>query len=109
MPAGLTSHAGLSLALIGVATFAFAAWGTMMLTLPTDLFSSRETGSVAGMAGTGAGLGGLAFTFVIGIVVDRFSYTPIFLMAGLMPIVALGVVQLLIPQIAKTEARKAHT
>jgi MFS transporter, ACS family, hexuronate transporter len=109
VPAGLSSHAGLCLALIGVATFSFAAWGTMMLTLPTDLFSSRDTGSVAGMAGTGAGLGGVAFTWIIGAVVDRFSYTPIFLMAGLMPLVALAIVQWLIPQIAMTEARKAHT
>jgi MFS transporter, ACS family, hexuronate transporter len=108
VPAGLTSQAGLSLALIGVATFGVAAWGTMMLTLPTDLFSSRDTGSVSGMTGTGAGLGGLAFTAVTGAVVDRFSYMPVFLMAGLMPIAALAIIQWLIPQVAMTDARRAN-
>lgn len=45
------------------------------------------------------------FTWVIGIVVDRVSYTPIFLAAGLMPLVALVLVQILIPTIAATEPR----
>jgi MFS transporter, ACS family, hexuronate transporter len=104
IPAGLTPHAVLCVALIGVATFSYSAWGTIMLTLPTDLFSPQQTGSVAGLSGTGAGLGGLAFTYVIGRVADRASYTPIFLAAGLMPVVALAIVQLLIPQISKTSS-----
>ena len=97
---------------------AFAAWWsvagmlhalcgglrTIMLTLPTDLFSPRQTGSVSGLSGTGAGLGGLAFTYVIGKVADRFSYTPIFLAAGLMPLAALAIVQLLIPKISAASA-----
>ena len=78
-----------------------AAWGTMMLTLPTDLFPSRQTGSVSGMSGTGAGLGGMAFTWLIGYVVDR--YPPIrrsSMAAGLMPHRCLVVVQLLVPKIS---------
>ena len=68
-----------------------------MLTLPTDLFPSRQTGSVSGFSGTGAGIGGMAFTWLVGTMVDRFSYTPIFILAGLMPMVALLVVEWLIP------------
>jgi MFS transporter, ACS family, hexuronate transporter len=104
VPAGLTSHAGLCVALVAVVMFSCAAWGTMILTLPTDLFSSRQTASVAGMSGTGAGLGGLVFTWLIGVVVDRFSYTPVFFMAALAPILALAVVHTLIPQISMTSA-----
>jgi ACS family hexuronate transporter-like MFS transporter len=108
VPAGLTSYAWLTIALIGVVTFSYSAWGTMMLTLPTDLFPSRQTASVSGFSGMGAGLGGMAFTWLIGAVVDRFgSYKPIFLLTGLMPIVALVLVQLLIPKISTTEARPA--
>jgi ACS family hexuronate transporter-like MFS transporter len=99
VPAGLTSHAGLCIALATVVTFSYSAWGTIMLTLPTDLFSPRHTGSVSGLSGTGAGLGGVAFTWLAGTLVDRFSYTPVFLLAGLMPLVALAVVQGLIPHI----------
>ena len=96
------------IALVSVATFAYAAWGTIMLTLPTDLFPSRQTGSVSGLSGTGAGLGGLAFTWLTGVVVDRMSYTPIFLIAGLMPLVALTLAQLLIPRISMTIAHGPH-
>jgi MFS transporter, ACS family, hexuronate transporter len=99
VPAGLTGSAYLCIGLISIATFAYGAWGTIMLTLPADLFSPRQAGSVSGLSGTGAGLGGIVFTWVIGIVVDRVSYTPIFLAAGLMPVVALAIVQGLIPQI----------
>jgi ACS family hexuronate transporter-like MFS transporter len=106
IPAGLASNALVSIALIAVATFAYSAWGTIMLTLPADLFPSRQTGSVSGLSGTGAGLGGLAFNFVIGYVVDHCSsYTPIFIAAGLMPVVALVIVQLLLPNISMTVRR----
>ncbi len=40
--------------------------------------------------------------------VDRMSYTPIFLIAGLMPLVALTLVQLLIPRISMTIAHGPH-
>jgi len=107
VPAGLTSHAGLCIALVTVVTFSYSAWGTIMLTLPTDLFPSRQTGSVSGLSGTGAGIGGMAFTWLVGAMVDRSSYTPIFIMAGLMPMVALMVVEWLIPLIPSTATGSA--
>jgi len=45
--------------------------------------------SVSGLSGTGAALGGMLFTLMIGKVVDHFSYLPVFLAAGLLPLVAL--------------------
>ena len=103
VPAGFTSNAGLCLALVTIVTFSYSAWGTIMLTLPTDLFPSRQTGAVSGFSGAGAGLGGIAFSWLTGHLVDHVSYTPIFLMAGIMPIVAIVLIQLLIPQIALRE------
>jgi ACS family hexuronate transporter-like MFS transporter len=108
LPIGFTSHAGLCVALATVVTFSYSAWGTIMLTLPTDLFPSRQTGTVSGFSGTGAGLGGMASAWAIGAVVDRFSYTPVFVAAGLMPIAALLVVQWFLPHIAMTEARQPN-
>ena len=52
---------------------------TMAISLPADLFHSRAVGSVAGMSGTGAGLGTIASTYLIGVIADRFSFTPILL------------------------------
>ena len=61
---------------------------TMAISLPADLFQSRDRGHGAGMAGTGAGLGTIASTFLIGIVADRFSFTPILVVASFVPLLA---------------------
>ena len=48
----------------------------MALSLPADLYQSRAVASVSGMSGTAAGLGTIGATYLIGIVADRFSFTP---------------------------------
>ena len=55
-------------------------------------------GSVTGLSGLVAGLGGAAFTFFVGAVVDRFSYRPAFLAAGLLPVIATAFVLLLVKE-----------
>ncbi len=85
-----------AIALICVALWAYAAWSTMGLTLPGDLFPHTVVGSVTGLSGLTAGLAGAAFTFAVGATVDRFSYAPAFLIAGVMPIAATLFVFLLI-------------
>ena len=72
-----------------------------MLTLPCDLFDARMVASVSGLSGMGAGLGGILFTWAIGVVVDRFSYQPIFVAAGLLPLLAMLTVQCLIPEVRR--------
>jgi ACS family hexuronate transporter-like MFS transporter len=42
-------------------------------------------GSVAGLGCLGAGIGAILFTQATGFVVDRFSYTPMLVIAGLLP------------------------
>jgi ACS family hexuronate transporter-like MFS transporter len=85
-----------ALALICVALWGYASWSTMGLTLPSDLFPQDVVATVTGLSGFSAGLAGAAFTFAVGLLVDRFSYGPAFLAAGLLPIVATGCVFLLI-------------
>ncbi|HEY7516365.1 MAG TPA: MFS transporter, partial [Vicinamibacteria bacterium] len=79
-----------------VATFSYAAMSTNALALPADLYQSRAVASVAGMAGTGAGLGTIASTFLIGVVADRFSFTPILVVSSLVPLLAVLLVFLLV-------------
>jgi ACS family hexuronate transporter-like MFS transporter len=75
----------------------------MMLTLPTDLFHHDRDGVVSGHSGTGAGLGGVLFTWATGFIVDHVSYQPIFISAAILPILALIAVQWLIPRIRLLE------
>jgi ACS family hexuronate transporter-like MFS transporter len=88
MPAGIlaafTPDAMVALALIGVVLFGFQVWINNVQTLPADFFPTSAVGSVAGLGGTGAGIGSMIFIFTTGWVVDNFSYTPILITAGLL-------------------------
>ncbi|MGB6194655.1 MAG: hypothetical protein WBF42_19480, partial [Terracidiphilus sp.] len=68
----------------------------MGLTLPSDLFPQDVVATVTGLSGLAAGLVGTLFTMAVGIIVDRFSYRPAFLIAGLMPLFATACVLILI-------------
>jgi MFS transporter, ACS family, hexuronate transporter len=78
----------LALALICVALWGYASWSTMGLTLPSDLIPQESVATVTGLSGFSAGLAGAAFTFAVGMIVDRFSYAPVFAVAGLLPLFA---------------------
>jgi ACS family hexuronate transporter-like MFS transporter len=88
MPAGIaaayTPDAMVCLALIGVVLFGFQAWINNVQTLPSDMFSKSAVGSVAGLGGTGAGIGSMIFIFSTGWIVDNFSYTPVLVFAGVL-------------------------
>ncbi len=88
IPAARVHSVSLALALICIALWGYASWSTMGLTLPADLLPHDVVATVTGMSGLAAGLVSAAFTFAVGILVDRFSYTPAFLVAGLMPLFA---------------------
>jgi ACS family hexuronate transporter-like MFS transporter len=96
VPAAFASSFPLLLACFAVATFSYASMSTMAISLPADLYQSRAVGSVAGLAGTGAGLGTIASTYLIGVIADRFSFTPILLVSSVVPLVAAIVVLLLV-------------
>ena len=68
----------------------------MALSLPADLYRSRDVASVSGMGGTGAGIGTIASTYLIGLVADRFSFGPILMVASVVPLGAALLVLLLV-------------
>lgn len=88
MPAGIiaafTTSAFAALFLIAIVLFGFQVWINNVQTLPSDMFPSKAVGSVAGLGGTGAGIGSMIFTFTTGWVTDNFSYAPILIAAGLL-------------------------
>ena len=78
----------LALGLIAFALWGYASWSTMGLTLPSDLFPQDVVATVTGLSGFCAGLLSAGFTFLVGLLVDRFSYAPAFVVAGMMPLLA---------------------
>jgi ACS family hexuronate transporter-like MFS transporter len=88
MPAGIFAafahDAMVALALIGVVLFGFQVWINNVQTLPSDFFSDKAVASVAGLGGTGAGIGSMIFMLSTGWIVDHFSYVPVLVTAGLL-------------------------
>jgi ACS family hexuronate transporter-like MFS transporter len=88
IPAARVHSGVVALALICIALWGYASWSTMGLTLPSDLLPQDVVATVTGLSGFAAALLSTVFTFAVGILVDRFSYGPAFLVAGLMPLFA---------------------
>jgi ACS family hexuronate transporter-like MFS transporter len=57
-------------------------WSANILALHADAFTSETMGTALGVTGTGASLGGALFTFVVGQMVDKSGYTPVFWAVG---------------------------
>ena len=76
------------IALFSLSTFAYAAWSTMALTLPADLYPNDVVASVSGLSGTAAGVGTIISTFLIGRITDRYSFGPVLVGASIVPVIA---------------------
>lgn len=87
-----------------VATFSYAAFSTIILNLPADIFPSHTVATVSGLGGTGAGLGTMAAIYLTGWVADRYSFEPILLGASFVPLVAMAAVLLLVRNTPDTAA-----
>jgi ACS family hexuronate transporter-like MFS transporter len=96
IPAVFASSFVVIISLFAISTFAYAAWSTMALSLPSDLYPSRSVASVSGMSGTGAGVGTIISTYLIGWTADRYSFEPVLIAGSLIPLVATAFVLLLV-------------
>ncbi|MBI3279781.1 MAG: MFS transporter [Acidobacteria bacterium] len=100
MPAAIAApfvpSAVLAIAATCFVTFGHAFWVANLLTLPTDLFRPWQVGTAMGFSGMGGAVGGMLAQLGTGYLVAHYSYTPVFLMAGLMhPLSAFLVYRLL--------------
>jgi len=88
--------------LFAIVTFTYAGFTTMANVLPSDLFGSESVASVAGLSGTGAGIGTIIATRLIGHFSDArqatgtHSFDPIVIVAGLLPLIGMILVLLLV-------------
>jgi ACS family hexuronate transporter-like MFS transporter len=88
IPAAITHNPMWALAFIAVVLFGFQSWISNVQTLASDYFPENAVGAVMGLCGVGAGVGAMLLTQTTGFVVDHYSYTPILITAGLLPILA---------------------
>jgi len=57
-----------------------------MFAAVTDLFPEHQVGRATGLMGIAGDLAGALFPLLTGVLVDRISYTPVFVLVGLMPL-----------------------
>ncbi len=104
----LALHTANYFAMLGVfayGAFAYAACSTMFTCLPTDVFRAGAVGSVSGMAGTGAGIGTMISTFLIGKVTDASSFAPVIAAAAIVPCIATAVFVFLVRSSGRPDPR----
>ncbi len=85
--------------IIGLAAAAHQAFSANLYTLPSDLFPKAAVGSVSGIGGTAGGVGGMLMAKLTGITLVALGYTPIFIVAGTMYLLALVVIHWLSPRL----------
>ncbi len=78
-------------------TFGHAFFVSNIQAIPTDLFHGSEMGTATGFSGMGGAIGGILANLGTGYIVMRYSYAPIFLIAGLMHPLAVVLVYRLLP------------
>ena len=94
----------LAVVLIGVAAAAHQGWSANLMTFPSDMFPRRTVASVAGIGGFGGAVGGMGIATFTGFLLQRtHSYVPVFAIAGSAYLIALLMIQLLVPRLERVE------
>jgi ACS family hexuronate transporter-like MFS transporter len=91
IPAVLVEDVSLAIALVSVAMVGYTGSLANMLSFPADVYPKQVVSSVYGLASMGSGFGGMLFTLLTGWMIDNFSYTPVFFMFGLMPLICAAI------------------
>jgi len=94
----------LAVAIVGLATAAHQAFSANLYTIPSDMFPRAAVGSVVGIGGTLGAIGGIFMSQFTGYVLqETHSYTLIFAVAGCVYLIAITVVHLLSPRLARVD------
>jgi len=95
--APLVPAAWMAIAATSMVVFGHAIWVANLQALPLDLFRGPEVATATGFTGMGGAVGGALASLGTGWVVAHFSYTPIFLVAGLMHPLSIVLLYRLLP------------
>jgi len=94
----------LAVGIVGLATAAHQAFSANLYTIPSDMFPRAAVGSVIGIGGTVGAIGGMGMAKFTGYILQTtHSYTLIFAVAGSVYLIAIGVVHLLSPKLARVD------
>lgn len=103
IPAVLVKNATIAIGLVSLAMLGYTACVANMLAFPADRFPKNVVGSIWGLASMGSGFGGMVFALLTGWVVDHYSYVPVFIGFGLMPMICVLILWALVSPIHNHE------
>jgi len=91
----------LAAAILGLAAAAHQGWSCNLFTLTSDMFPRPTVGSVVGFGGMTGAIGGMLIAKVTGYILEvtNSNYLIVFVMAGCMYLLALGIIHLLAPRL----------
>jgi MFS transporter, ACS family, aldohexuronate transporter len=101
----LVQQAWLAIVLVSIAMLGYTGSLANMLALSGDVFPKNAVASVYGLASMGSGFGGMLFTLITGWVVDHYSYTPVFIGFGLLPLICATILWLLMGELRAIDMR----
>jgi ACS family hexuronate transporter-like MFS transporter len=86
--------------LIGLAAAAHQGFSANLFTTASDMFPSHAVASVVGIGGMAGAVGGMLIAKIVGYVLQETgSYLVPFLLAGAAYLIALGVMQIIVPRL----------
>jgi ACS family hexuronate transporter-like MFS transporter len=99
-----SSNLWVVVALIGLATAAHQGWSANLFTIASDTFPRSAVASVVGIGGTFGAVASVLLQVATGYIVQlTHTYLPLFIIAGLAYVVALGILHALSPKLAPAE------
>jgi ACS family hexuronate transporter-like MFS transporter len=94
----------LAVLIVGMATAGHQAFSVNLYTFPSDVFPKQAVATVVGIGGTAGAIGGMLMSKYAGWVLDSIgSYTPIFIVAGTVYLLALITLHALSPRMAPVQ------
>jgi ACS family hexuronate transporter-like MFS transporter len=94
-------------AIIGLAAAAHQGWSANLFTLASDMFPRKAVGSVVGLGGMAGAFGGMMNSKVTGWVLQvTGTYKPLFVIAGSTYLVALLIIQILVPTVKEARIQE---
>ncbi len=96
IPAVLTPGTGVAIALVSLAMLGYTGVTANMLAFPADVFPPTVVATIWGIASMGSGFGGMVFALATGWAVLHYSYIPVFIGFGLIPMVAVSIIWLVL-------------
>lgn len=95
--------------LVSIATFGHGSYSANILTIPGDIVPHRYVGTLYGMTGFAGGIGSIVFMQISGRVVDvQHSFNSVFIVAGILPLIAFTSFAVLARRIHPLELRASQ-